>query len=686
MQTARADTVLGKFADTTVTGPGGPIRFFQRAGKYFANTQAAAGQPQDFQILYTFGVYPLQEYLVGLPGGRLQTLGVAWDARPGSQGGQRWFSLYPHQHFSPGEALHWSGRDQTWNFMCADCHSTALRRNYRPDTNTYDTHWAEIDVGCEACHGPGSTHVTTTRQGAAPGSDARGLPVDLHAGRTIQWGLWSDTQKIASPHGDLAAAAAQSESCFACHARRQALTDSPTPGHRFLDDYLPQLLEAGVYRADGQIDAEDFEFGSFVQSKMYRNGVTCTNCHDPHSLKLRAPDNSLCTQCHRADYYDQTNHHHHRAATGGAQCINCHMPQKTYMEVHERRDHSFRIPRPDLTEALGIPNACNQCHRDRSASWADAAITRWTGHPADTATHFAKGIDSAWSGALATDSLLETLAAQPPASGIVRATSLALLSMQQAPLPANASAALAAAATDPDPLVRLGVARGLTGLSAEESLRVGAGLLTDPLRAVRIEAARSLVGIPNDQITATAAARLQASVDELIASERATAERPESHVNIAQIYARLGRADDADRELHTALELDAKFVPAMVNLADLERAQGREDDAEKWLRQAIVVAPRSAEPVHALGLLEVRRGQRDRALDLLAKAMQLDPKNARYAYVYAIALSESGRTQEAASVVTAARRHLPKDASLQDLQRQLTRMPPPAAEHTRAQK
>ncbi len=702
MQPAGPQTVLGNFENPSIAGPSGPIRFSKRDGKYFANTIGLRGVAEDFQVLYTFGVYPLQQYLVALPGGRLQVLAAAWDSRPRNQNGQRWFSLYPHEHLAAGTPLHWTGRDQNWNFMCADCHSTGLRRNYNADSNTYRTAWSEIDVACEACHGPGSRHVSlaggpASRQGpsarehgktvsdARPESRDTGLVVNLHASRAVQWGFWAADQKIASAHGSLAEAARQSESCFSCHSRRQAITDAPAAGHALLDDYLPQLLESGIYRADGQIDAEDFEYGSFIQSKMHSKGVTCTNCHDPHSLKLRETGNALCTQCHRADYFDQPGHHHHTQGSAGAQCVNCHMPSRTYMQIHSRRDHSLRVPRPDLSAALGIPNSCNDCHRDQKAAWAAAAISRWTGHPADTAGHFANALDTAWSGGNAVDSLL-AIAKSPAggqtaasvASGMVRASALASLPTQTGPLPEAAHDVLRAAASDTDPLVRLGAARALAGLPAVDAARIGSPLLSDPRRAVRIEAGRALIGpaadqqIPADQMTAAQQGQLQSAVSELVAAERATAERPESHVNLAQIYSRSGRADDADKELQTALRLDAHFLPALVNLADLERSRGHDSAAERWLLQAIAVAPRAAEPIHALGLLKVRQGQRTEALLLLGKASRLDPATTRYTYIYAIALVESGQRARATSVVVAGLKRSPKDASLLELQQQLT--------------
>jgi predicted CXXCH cytochrome family protein len=630
MQVADPHTVLGNFSGTSPHGLDGVQRFFRRGAGYFADIQVAGKAPQEFPIRYTFGVYPLQQYLVEQDGGRLQALTVAWDARPATQGGQRWFSLHP-QGVAAGDPLHWTGRDSNWNFMCAACHSTNLRKNYSLKSDRYRTTWSDLDVACEACHGPASEHLQWARSG--PRSDpSKGLSVTLHASQTVPWGFASASQRIASPRGALADARTEAQICFPCHARRQALSDGGTVGHTLLDDYLPQLIEPGVYRADGQIDAEDFEFGSFVQSKMFGQGVTCTNCHDAHSLKLRAAGNAVCTQCHRAAVFDQPAHSHQPPGTVAGQCVSCHMPAKTYMGVDLRRDHSFRVPRPEPP--------------------------------------YAAAIDDAWSGAPATQALLRVLVTAPPYSAMVRASVVGLLATQDGSTP-QVRSALVAATRDPDALVRLGAARGIAALPAADALQVGAPLLRDPARAVRIEAARSLAGTADDSTAPAVAVQLTSALAELVASEGVAAERPESHVNLAQIYSRLGQDQQAVVELTTALKLDSRFVPAMVNLADLYRAQNRDTDAEQWLRRAVSVAPTAAAPAHALGLLEIRQGHVDAALDWLRKAVELDGSTAHYSYVYAVALSELGRAREARDAIAAARRHAPKDESLQQLQRQL---------------
>ena len=279
--------------------------------------------------------------------------------------------------------------------------------------------------------------------------------------------------------------------CFPCHSRRQPISDGAPPARPLLENYVPQLIESGLYHPDGQIEAEDFEFGSFVQSRMYGAGVTCTNCHDAHTLKLKASGNATCTQCHRADFYDSATHHHHPRGSQAARCISCPMPAKTYMGVDQRRDHSFRLPTPMLTVATGAPNACNQCHADRTAAWAVAALKSWPTHDA-AALHFAPAFDDAWSGSAATAGLLQVFA--QPLAPIVRGTALSLLAAAPEPPPEPVSVALVKGVSDPNGLVRLGAARGIAGLAPGAGLKTGAALLADPLKAVRIEAARSLVG------------------------------------------------------------------------------------------------------------------------------------------------------------------------------------------------
>jgi len=189
MQVATATTVLGDFRNAKLAYAGTTSTFFTRDGRYFVRTDGADGKPADFEILYTFGVAPLQQYLIAAPGGRLQALSIAWDARPKAAGGQRWFHLYPKQQIRAGDPLHWTGIGQNWNFMCAECHSTNLRKNFDAASGTFHTTWAEMSVGCEACHGPGAAHLAwaqAKREGKAGAADM-GLVVALDERRNVTW-------------------------------------------------------------------------------------------------------------------------------------------------------------------------------------------------------------------------------------------------------------------------------------------------------------------------------------------------------------------------------------------------------------------------------------------------------------------------------------------------------------------
>jgi Tfp pilus assembly protein PilF len=544
--------------------------------------------------------------------------------------------------------------------MCASCHSTNLRANYDLEKDSYATTWSEIDVSCEACHGPGSEHVAwaEARRKASyrPGEGATGLVVNLKPAS----GSWFLEPGAASVHWKGQARSREEvEACAPCHSRRRPITANYEPGSRYLDAYVPALLDEGVYYADGQIQEEDYEYGSFLQSKMYREGVTCSDCHNPHSAKLASANlNAVCGKCHSLASFDNEQHHHHKAGGDGPRCVDCHMTTRTYMVVHVRRDHSFRIPRPDFSVAYGTPNACTACHKDRSAKWAAEAVTRWYGPDRGHEPRFVQAIDAGRRGLLSAEKELGALISDPGQPGIARATALSLLSAYLTPasLPV-----VQAALGDSDALIRREAVGALESLSAQARVWLAAPLLRDSSRAVRIEAARLLAATPPELLQADQKAALAGAVSELIASEMATAERPENHLNLALLYTQMGRATDAKNELETALRLDPYFVPAMANLADLYRSQQHDDQAQQILEKATALAPNAAEPIHALGLLKVRQQQYPEAIRLLAKAAALQPGNVRYSYVYAVALHSSGQVDRAIEVLKQAHARRPAD-------------------------
>jgi len=657
MQKASAATVLGDFADTRVEHFGVVTTFSRSGDKFIVRTDGPDGAAHEYEIAYTFGVYPLQQYLITMPGGRLQALGIAWDSRPKEEGGQRWFHLYAGQKLAAGDRLHWTGRDQTWNYMCADCHSTNLEKNYSLAADTYATTWTDLDVSCEACHGPGSRHVAWAKAHGPAGDspDRKGLTAWLKPTDPGEWEM-NPATGIARRTAPLVSA--ELDSCAACHSRRKVITRAHPPGTPFLDGNLPALLEPGLYHADGQIDGEVYEYGSFLQSRMHAAGVTCSNCHDPHSLKPRAEENALCAQCHLPERFDVSAHHHHQPGSAGAQCVNCHMPTTTYMVVDARRDHSIRVPRPDLSIALGTPNACTQCHAGSPADWAAKTVAGWFPNGRQAVPHYGMALHAGWAGTADAEQQLDRLILDRSQPAIARASALRLLARYAT---GASELALQAAIADPDPLVRSAVSRALTSSAAPATLRSAAVLLRDPVRAVRIEAARTLAGTDLLSLPPELQTAFVSATKDLVAAEMVDADRPEAHLNLGLMETRRRQPDEAEREYRTALRLDPAFVPALVNLADLDRARGLDQQGAELLRKALSIEPDNADVQHSLGLLLVRQHDYAGALDLLRRASELAPENARYAYVYAVALNSTGASADAIALLERTHEQHPTD-------------------------
>src|SRR5262249_38877133 len=352
---------------------------------------------------------------------------------------------------------------------------------------------------------------------------------------------------------------AEVEACARCHARRRPLVDPYPSGRPFLDTHMPALLDPTLYHADGQILGEVYEYGPFVQSRMFRAGVTCSDCHEPHGLGLRAPGNGVCAQCHVPTTFDTALHHHHQADAEAGRCVACHMPARTYMVVDPRRDHSMRVPRPDLSVALGTPNACTGCHQDQPPDWAADQIVQWYG-PTSRARrpHFAPALDAGRRGLLNAEKALSTLAIDQSQPGIARATALALLSEYLSPASVPV---LEAALRDADPLVRAMALSAIEGLPLPARVRLATPGLRDPIPAGPLAAAHALAGVPSQALSAEQQADYDRALAELTTAERVNADRPEAHLNLANLYARLGRSGEAEAALQTALRLDPHFVP-----------------------------------------------------------------------------------------------------------------------------
>jgi predicted CXXCH cytochrome family protein len=651
MAHATEATVLGDFNNASFDYFGVHSRFFRKDGKFFVETDGPDGKLATFEVKYTFGLDPLQQYLVEFPDGRVQALALAWDSRSKEQGGMRWFHLYPNEEIRHDDVLHWTKLNQNWNFMCAECHSTGVHKKYDAAKDRFATSFAEISVSCEACHGQGSAHVAWAKEHTSwwpykNNDPAKGLLVRFDERAGVTWG--HDAKKGNPQRSALPASLRKEvETCGLCHARRGQISEDWIPGQPLSDTHLVAALAQGLYQPDGQMLDEVYNYGSFKQSRMYAAGVTCSDCHDPHSAKLKQSGDNVCLQCH-ADTYAKPAHTHHEGVTPALSCLSCHMPARSYMVVDRRHDHSFRVPRPDLSEKFGISNACNNCHNDKPAAWAAASIEGWFGPERKGLQNYAEAFYAAWHDEPGAAVLLAAVAADPNAPAFARAGALTGLASHISPSTIGlAQKGLA----DPDPMVRIGALDILDAVPPNQLWPIVSPLLSDPVRGVRLRATTLLAGMPSDRLSNADRERFDRAVKEFIAAQALNADRPEARAMLGSFYARRGQTSEAQAEFKAALRLSPAYGPASANLADLYRQLGRDADAESVLRKAIEASPQDAGLHHALGLTLVRLKRQDEALAELARAAELEPDRARYAYVYAIGLDSSGHRADAIQVL-----------------------------------
>jgi tetratricopeptide (TPR) repeat protein len=654
MQEPSGDSVLGDFSTEGVLLDGQRWSFSTRNGEFFA-LPPPEDDVSERRVAYTFGVRPLQQYLVRAEGGRLQPLPAAWDSRPAEAGGQRWMHVYEGERVRPGDAIHWMGRVQTWNHQCADCHSTALERGYDEANDRYQTSWQELDVGCEACHGPGSRHAELARGGDPEA--ARASVTSLALGP----GAWSFApgDPIARRSQPAAHAQRELDTCAPCHSRRAPISPDTAPGDRFLDGYLPALLDEGLYFADGRMRDEVYVWGSFAQSKMHAAGVGCSDCHDPHTLEVRGGPDAVCAGCHEPATFTSTDHHGHAPGSAGASCVACHMPERTYMQVDARRDHSLRVPRPDVAAVTGSPSVCAPCHQDRDAQWAAERLAARGALREET--HFGALLWAAFSGAPASVAGLQKLIEDRRQPTIVRATAASLLG---AALDRERLPTLRAALDDPDALVRLGATRALEALAPADRLALGRDRLRDAVRAVRIEAARTLLAAPPDAWAPAEHTALADALREYRISQELNADRIEGQLNLSTLEAQLGNAGAALERARRAIDFAPREAVPHINLAELLRRTGDEPGAERTLREGLAHQPGNAQLELALGLSLVRQGRTDDALAALASAHEHDASNVRVAYTYAIALQSVGHIDSSIAILEASHRDHPNDRDL----------------------
>jgi tetratricopeptide (TPR) repeat protein len=592
-----------------------------RERRLFVATPGLTGRRETNFIERVIGNDPVRQFLVPFPDGRLQTLEASWDIRQ-----RDWFDSYGREHRRPGEWGHWTGRGMNWNSMCAACHNTRLRKNYDEVTDTYQTAMAEMTVGCESCHGPLKAHNDWQKRF---GKSGKPDPTVLRL---------SQRQML--------------ETCGQCHSRRAELTGDFKPGDDFQDHFdLDTVDGSDNYYPDGQVREEDYEYAAFLGSRMHAAGVTCVNCHNPHTAKVRLPGNWVCLQCHagghpNAPFIDPVAHSHHKvrgygadgelvesdlnkfssknfSETGG-ECVNCHMPQTVYMQRHWRHDHGFTIPDPLLTKQFGIPNACNRCHQNKSVDWALEATEKWYGNRMERPTRQrAQTFARARAGdATAVEPLLQLLAGNE--TSYWKAAAINLLE-PWAGVP-SVQTALLASLNHSNALVRTKAIRMLETSTTQPTVEIENALpakLTDETRSVRVAAAWALRG--SLELTNPAARELEWSLNQ-------NADQPIGQLQKGAFFVARNDLPNALEHYRKAAAWDMNSAPIRHDLAIIYGMLNRNRDALEQLQEAVRLDPNEAEYHYKLALAWHEVGNLRATISELENAVRLNPHHARAWY------------------------------------------------------
>jgi len=618
MKEATDEYVRGNFDNVSVEHNGDTYRFY-RKGDQFRMEYSSSNNKKSYTIRYTFGWEPLQQYLVEIGKGKLQTLNIAWDTQE-----KQWFALNPDQNVQHGDWMHWTGGAMNWNTMCASCHSTNLQKNYIASADSFHTTWSSINVSCESCHGPGKAHVEFAQSEQIDDATVERIRKDL---------------KLTEASSQID----QINQCAQCHSLREQITENYSHEGDFLDHFNPSLPHPESYFVDGQIKEEVYVYGSFLQSKMFKEGVECSDCHDPHSLELKAniKDNSLCMQCHEPRY-NSRQHTFHKLNTEASQCVNCHMTGRYYMEVDFRRDHSFRVPRPDLSAEFGTPNACNNCHDSKSAEWAAKAVEKWYGP--DRTPHFSEVL--AMADSLGSEAMpeLKTLIADTMQADIARAT--AVWYVGQFPSGEGLNI-LEKAVYDESALVRKSASQALAALPDDMKPIVLQDALDDSARSVRVVAAGGLANLSPADIEGSPKSYFKSALEEYKQYLDANSYFPQGQMNRGQYFEKIGQTTKAKEAYQQALEKDPEFNPARINLAHLYNRQGQNGEAKRLLEKVIEQEPSYGPAYYSLALLLAEEKQLEQAIHYFQQAVHFIPANPRIRYNLAIAYQTLGRAQKA---------------------------------------
>lgn len=639
MDSALPANVKADFNNTQFIYSGDTAFFSMRNGGYFVRTTDTSGVKKEFKVDYTFGWTPLQQYLVRFDDGRIQVLPFCWDTRPKEKGGQRWFHLYNKEKIAPDDELFWMGFNQNWNYMCADCHTTDFKKNFNLSNNNFQSTWGEQRVSCESCHGPASGHMEWTKNKDA-GLAFTGFAISL-AEKKMDW-RWDTARQTMIP-SNVIKNDTLIETCARCHARATRFSDDYVHGKPFMQTHTPSTANSTFYYIDGQIKDEDYEYASFLQSKMYAAGVTCINCHNAHSMKIKATGNSLCASCHSPKKYDGPQHSYHLATSTGNQCVSCHMPVTTYMVVDDRLDHSIRIPRPDQSLTMGTPNACNKCHTDKSVQWAASSFEKWYGEKLKGKENYAELMHNIASYVSSSEPSLYQLLSSKNYPAMMRATAMEQYGYFTSP---RVSKLVFEELKSPDAFLRLNALKALAAYPAETVMAQGSSLLSDPIKAVRMEAV-NLLAPYLAQLQGVYKNSFQQAMAEYLNVQEQMSHRPEGIFNRAIMKSYSNDFVAAEELYKTCLNRYPTFIPTYANLIDLYRQQGREDEAKKIIDRGLKKFPNSAFLHYTAGLWHIRNKDVSAGIAALQKAAATDTQDERIVYAYAVGLFSTGETDKA---------------------------------------
>ncbi|MCH2159657.1 MAG: tetratricopeptide repeat protein [Oleiphilaceae bacterium] len=648
MGKANSKNILGNFEDARLSYEGKLVKFTLEAEKYYIEMPNLSGVMKKYQVLYTFGFDPLQQYMFDEGKGKLQFFPFAWDSRPKSMGGQRWYVVHPDQE--PHDSFHWSRMGQNWNQMCADCHSSDFRKNFDLNTRTYSSEFSSINVSCSSCHGNLSEHSRDpVSYPVLTDSPYIGVETPLYK---------TDSQSKLNPISKRRSSD-QVIVCASCHARRNAISDRAEPD--FLNRALETvLLTPEFYHVDGQVSDENFVWGSFVQSKMYDAGVTCTNCHDPHGGQLHVTGNQVCTQCHDSKTYDKPTHHMHKVGTDAAECVSCHMPATVYMGVDSRRDHQFSIPRPHLTRDTGAPNACNNCHTNQDANWASTTIETWYPKIDDSyAKHFAYAFNEADNLIPSGRQKLLTVFTDDTQATIIRASALSRLANYPHP---DSMQAIEIAVKRSEPQFRLAAIDAAAPYSNAEKWQLLKPLINDAQSNIRARGSRALAAASQmSSIPVQAKKLIKNGLEEYRSMQNYQADRGFAHTNLGNLERDLNNFENAAKHYNAAINIEPIYIPAYLALARLTESLNNTAQSINVLNQALTINPDSAEVYFALGLTRIRQRNKKLALAHLQKATELSPNNPHYFFTFGALLQDQGQAEEALKNYETAHKLAPKN-------------------------